>query len=57
MALKRLFEACHTVADLSELAYYACTCRWEDFTDAVVRVLAKKQHLVYLLWGNPAQQK
>lgn len=32
-------------------------CRWEDFTDAVVRVLAKKKQIVYLLWGNPAQQK
>ena len=31
--------------------------RWEDFTDAVVRVLNKKGNLVYLLWGNPAQNK
>lgn len=32
-------------------------CRWEEFTDAVVRVLSKKQHIVYLLWGKPAQLK
>ena len=30
---------------------------WEDFTDAVVRVLSKKEGIVYLLWGNPAQTK
>lgn len=31
--------------------------RWEEFTDAVVRELAKKEGLVYLLWGKPAQLK
>jgi uracil DNA glycosylase len=30
---------------------------WEDFTDAVVRELGKKEGLVYLLWGKPAQAK
>lgn len=31
---------------------------WERFTDAVVARLAeRKQHLVYMLWGNYAQQK
>eukprot|EP01039_Chlorochromonas_danica_P004919 gene4919-5399_t len=30
---------------------------WEEFTDAIVRELAKKQGLVYLLWGKPAQNK
>ena len=30
---------------------------WEDFTDAVVAQLRKKEGLVYLLWGKPAQSK
>ncbi len=31
---------------------------WEEFTDAVVRILAqKKSELVYLLWGSYAQKK
>jgi uracil-DNA glycosylase len=31
---------------------------WEEFTDAVVRVLNdKKEHLVFILWGNYAKQK
>lgn len=31
---------------------------WEVFTDAVIRVLnEKKEKLVFLLWGNPAQKK
>lgn len=30
---------------------------WEEFTDAVVRALAKKEGIVYLLWGNPASAK
>lgn len=31
---------------------------WEIFTDAVVRKLAtEKEHLVFMLWGNYAQQK
>jgi uracil-DNA glycosylase len=30
---------------------------WELFTDAVVRELSKKEGLVYLLWGKPAQTK
>ena len=29
----------------------------EEFTDAVVRELARKEGLVYLLWGKPAQLK
>jgi uracil DNA glycosylase len=32
-------------------------CRWEEFTDAVIRVLSSKKDIVYLLWGNPAQLK
>lgn len=30
---------------------------WEEFTDSVVKVLSKKEGIVYLLWGNPAQTK
>ncbi len=31
---------------------------WEAFTDAVVRVLSeKREHLVFMLWGNYAKQK
>ena len=31
---------------------------WEDFTDAVIAALSrKKDHLVYVLWGAPAQAK
>lgn len=31
---------------------------WETFTDAVIRILSeKKENLVFMLWGNYAQQK
>ncbi len=31
---------------------------WETFTDAVIRILSEKcEHLVFMLWGNYAQQK
>lgn len=31
---------------------------WEQFTDAIIHQLAeKKQHLVFILWGNYAQKK
>jgi uracil-DNA glycosylase len=31
---------------------------WEQFTDAVIRILSdKKEHLVFMLWGNYAKQK
>eukprot|EP00596_Hydrurales_sp_CCMP1899_P001240 CAMPEP_0119034974 /NCGR_PEP_ID=MMETSP1177-20130426/1972_1 /TAXON_ID=2985 /ORGANISM="Ochromonas sp, Strain CCMP1899" /LENGTH=302 /DNA_ID=CAMNT_0006992819 /DNA_START=80 /DNA_END=988 /DNA_ORIENTATION=+ len=30
---------------------------WETFTDAAIKLLASKQGIVYLLWGNPAQTK
>lgn len=31
---------------------------WEEFTDAVIRALnAKREHIVYLLWGKYAQTK
>lgn len=31
---------------------------WEDFTDEVIRQISdKKEHVVFLLWGAPAQKK
>jgi len=31
---------------------------WEEFTDATIRLLSdEKEHLVFVLWGKPAQQK
>jgi uracil-DNA glycosylase len=31
---------------------------WETFTDQVIRALSeRRQHLVFMLWGNPAGQK
>ncbi len=31
---------------------------WEQFTDAVIRILAqKREHLVFILWGSYAQKK
>lgn len=31
---------------------------WEEFTDAVIRILNEQEHpIVYLLWGRPAQMK
>ncbi len=31
---------------------------WEEFTDAAIRALSdKREHLVFLLWGNYAKQK
>lgn len=31
---------------------------WEQFTDAVIRHLsAQKEHIVFVLWGRPAQEK
>ena len=30
---------------------------WEEFTDAVVRVLAAREGIVYMLWGGYAQKK
>lgn len=30
---------------------------WEKFTDAVIQVLAKRENIVYMLWGSFAQKK
>lgn len=30
---------------------------WEFFTDAVIGILAKRENIVFLLWGAPAQKK
>ncbi|MBR3930093.1 MAG: uracil-DNA glycosylase [Alphaproteobacteria bacterium] len=30
---------------------------WEQFTDAVIRQVAERENIVYMLWGNYAQKK
>ena len=30
---------------------------WEQFTDAVIRKVAERENIVYMLWGNYAQRK
>jgi uracil-DNA glycosylase len=30
---------------------------WEDFTDAIIRAVNEKEHVVFLLWGRDAQKK
>ena len=30
---------------------------WEEFTDAVIRVVATRENIVYMLWGSYAQKK
>ena len=30
---------------------------WEQFTDAVIRTVATRENVVYMLWGNYAQRK
>ena len=30
---------------------------WEEFTDAVIRVISKQENIVYMLWGSYAQKK
>lgn len=30
---------------------------WEQFTDAVIRAVAKQKNIVYMLWGSYAQKK
>lgn len=30
---------------------------WEEFTDAVMRVLSQRENIVYMLWGSFAQKK
>jgi uracil-DNA glycosylase len=30
---------------------------WEQFTDAVIRELNKRDRLIFILWGKPAQTK
>jgi uracil-DNA glycosylase len=33
-------------------------CGWEEFTDAAIKVLSeKREHLVFILWGNYAKAK
>ena len=30
---------------------------WEEFTDSVIRAVAKRENIVYMLWGSYAQKK
>ena len=30
---------------------------WEEFTDAVIRAVAQRDNIVYMLWGSYAQKK
>ncbi len=30
---------------------------WETFTDAAIRAVARREHVVFLLWGNHARKK
>jgi uracil-DNA glycosylase len=30
---------------------------WEEFTDAVIRTVAARENIVYMLWGSYAQKK
>ena len=30
---------------------------WEQFTDAVIAALSRREHIVYMLWGSYAQKK
>lgn len=30
---------------------------WEEFTDSVIRAVAKRENIVYMLWGSFAQKK
>ena len=30
---------------------------WEEFTDAVIRAIAQRENIVYMLWGGYAQKK
>ncbi|MBP5323502.1 MAG: uracil-DNA glycosylase [Bacteroidaceae bacterium] len=48
-------------ATLTVQAHYAASHQnrgWEEFTDAVIRILCeKREHLVFILWGAYAQKK
>lgn len=30
---------------------------WEQFTDRIIKTVADSRHVVFMLWGNPAQKK
>ena len=39
------------------LTYVLSKCSWEQFTDAIIDHVNKKEGIVFLLWGKPAQTK
>ncbi len=51
-----MLNATLTVRDSSPLSHHKKG--WEEFTDAVIKKISdKKENVVFLLWGNNAQQK
>lgn len=52
-----LLNATLTVAGGANAALSHQGHGWERFTDAAIRCLAKREHLVYMLWGAYAQKK
>src|SRR5574344_1422156 len=51
-----LLNACLTVEEGKPLSHQKIG--WEQFTDGVIKAINDKcENLVFMLWGNPAQQK
>lgn len=51
-----LLNATLTVSQASPMSHHKKG--WEEFTDAVIKILSQKQEpLVFILWGKSAQQK
>ncbi len=46
-----------TLTVIAHLAASHAGHGWEQFTDAVISAVAKKEHVVYMLWGSYAQKK
>lgn len=46
-----------TLTVIAHLAASHAGHGWEQFTDAVIGAVAKKEHVVYMLWGSYAQKK
>ena len=46
-----------TLSVIAHLAASHAGHGWEQFTDAVISAVAKKEHVVYMLWGSYAQKK
>ena len=46
-----------TLTVIAHLAASHAGHGWEQFTDAVISAVSKKEHVVYMLWGSYAQKK